>query len=174
MYRMIMMAAVLGCMLCAYQAVAAQGSEYEINAWQDEGLSRNQGFMICARTEQTSRLRHAVFTPDKVRSDLVGRTVGPETTVKVKTGAVYGDSSGSSTEVSSAHIYVPIPMDIVFDQTNITDLSILDVKAGGNTATLVVQVETISNYAGKLRLRYGYVAGEWILRELENLSFKAQ
>lgn len=174
MYRMIMVAAALGCMLCAHQSAAAQGSEHRIKDWQEQGLSRSRSFMICARPEQTSRVKQTVFTPEKVRDDLVGRSVGPVADVKVKTGAVYGDSSGSSTEVSSAHVYVPIPMDTVFDQTNITDLAVQEVKTSGTTATLVVQVETVSNYAGKLRLRYESVAGEWVLREIENLSFKAQ
>ncbi|MEN6472399.1 MAG: hypothetical protein ABFD81_00095 [Syntrophaceae bacterium] len=154
--------------------MAEQGSVYPIKIVRGEDLSRNQSFMICARSENSSPVKTTVFTPDKVRSDLVGRTVGPVAEVKVKTGAAFGDGSGSSTEVSSAHVYVPIPMDMVFDQTNITNLKILEVKTSGNSAALVVQVETISNYAGKLRLRYESVAGEWILRELENLSFKAQ
>jgi len=174
MYRMIMVTAALGCVLCAQADAAAYELEYSINAGQVENLSRAQSFMICARAEETPRLKKTVFTPEKVRGDLVGKSVGPEAEVKVKTNAVFGDSSGSSTEVSSAHVYVSIPMGMVFDQTNITDLRIQEVKTSGNTATLVVHVETVSNYAGKLRLRYEYVAGEWILREIENLSFKAQ
>jgi len=174
MYRMITAGAFLACMMVANVAAAARVMELRNTAWCDEGLSHRHGFMVCARSEQTPREKRTVFTPEKVSSDLVGRSVGPVAEVKVKTGAVYGDSSGASTEVSSAHVYAPIPMDMVFDQTNITDLAIQEVKSSGTTATLVVQVETVSNYAGKLRLRYEYVAGEWVLRELENISFKAQ
>ena len=174
MNRKTMVGIILGCILCANEVTADRGSEYQTKAWQDGGFSRNQSLMICARNERNDVQKAEVFTPDKVRDDLVGKSIGPVSEVKVKTGAVFGDNSGSSTGISSAQVYVPIPMDMVFDQTNITDLDIQDVKTSGNTATLVIQVETVSNYAGKLRLRYEYVAGEWVLRELENLSFKAQ
>jgi len=174
MYRLIMVAAAVGCMLGAQQATADQGSEYRINPRLDDGLSRHLSLMICARAEQPSRIKGAVFTPDKVRGDLLGRSVGPVAEVKVKTGAVYGDRSGASTEISSAHVHIPLPMGVIFDQTTITDLAIREVKISGTTATLVVQVETVSNYAGMLRLGYEHVADEWVLREIENLSFKAQ
>lgn len=174
MYRMIMAAAALGCMLCAHGLGSAYCSEFQRESRHDGGLSRNQSYLICTRAGQTAQAVKAVFTPEKLREDLAGYSVGPVADVRVKTGAAFGDSSGSSTGISSAHVYVPIPMDVVFDQTNITDLKILETRISGNTATLLVHVETVSSSAGTLRLRYESVADEWVLREIENISFKAR
>jgi hypothetical protein len=160
----------------ATETPAAQCSDYLKKAMQDEGLSQGQIKAVCARAERYAQSKHAVFTPEKVRRDLVGLSVGPEALVKVKSDEPNssGAGAGSSKGSSQYSAYVPVPMGIVFDQTNIKDLRIIDVKTSGNRATLIVYVKTISSYAGKLRLAYEYMAGEWILRQIENISFKAQ
>jgi hypothetical protein len=35
-------------------------------------------------------------------------------------------------------------------------------------------VETVSSYAGRLRLYYELIAGQWTLLEMENLDFTRQ
>jgi len=174
MFRMIVAAAALGCMLSAYGLGSAYGSEFHTGLRHEGELTRNQGSLICTRTGQTAQEMKPVFTPDKLREDLAGCSVGPVADVRVKTRAAFGNSSGSSTGISSVRVFVPLPMDVVFDQTNITDLKIQETRISGTTATLLVHVETISSSAGTLRLRYESVADEWVLTAIENISFKAR
>ena len=65
-------------------------------------------------------------------------------------------------------------MGIVFEETNIQGIKVLDTKITGNKTQVVAHVETVSSYAGKLRLYYELIAGEWTLMEIENLNFRQQ
>ncbi|MGO9147327.1 MAG: hypothetical protein ACLQDF_13255 [Desulfomonilia bacterium] len=65
-------------------------------------------------------------------------------------------------------------MGMIFDETNIDNINILDTKIKGDKAQVVVHVDTVSDYSGKLRLHYEFIAGEWILQQVENLNFKPQ
>ncbi len=160
-------------------AAATQCPEAIIKAMKDEGLSEAQIKTICAKAESYANKKSTVFTPEKIEQDLMGRSIGPESTIKVKTNT--GNRSGTSTTSSSASpgtpsydAFVPVPMGIRFDGTNIQEIKILDTKVKGNKAQVVAHVDTVSSYAGRLRLYYELIAGEWTLLRLENLDFRQQ
>jgi hypothetical protein len=168
MHRTIMTAVMFCFIFFAHEAWAGQYQQCPGSAGGDRGLYLCWVDAISTKADTSARPKGAAFTPEKIKSDLAGRSVGPEALVKVKS-----DASGN-TGTGPYDVYVPVPMGFVFDQTNILDVLILDVKTSSDKATLVVDVETGSSYAGKLRLQYEYIADEWILGQIENLSFKAR
>ena len=160
-------------------ATASQCPEAIIKAMKDEGLSESQIKSICAKAESYAQKKSTVFTPEKIEQDLIGRSIGPESDVKVKTNP--GNRSGTSTKSSSSSpgtpsydAFVTVPMGIRFDETNIQGLKILDTRIKGNKAQVVTHVDTVSGYAGRLRLYYELIAGEWTLLQIENLDFRQQ
>jgi hypothetical protein len=156
-------------------AAASQCPEAIIKAMKDEGLSESQIKNICAKAESYAK-KNTVFTPDKVEQDLLGRSIGPESTIKVKTNT--GTRSGTGTQSSSAppsyDAFVTVPMGIRFDETNIQGIKILDTKVKGSKAQVIAHVDTVSSYAGRLRLYYELTAGQWTLLQIENLDFREQ
>jgi hypothetical protein len=170
---------VLFIVLFITNAFASQCPEAIIKAMKDEGLSEGQIKSICSKAESYARGKSPVFTPEKIEQDLIGRSIGPESTIKVKTNQ--GNRSGISTRSSSASpgtssydAFVTVPMGIRFDGTNIQDIKTLDTKVKGNKAQVVTHVDTVSGYAGRLRLYYELIAGEWTLLQIENLDFRQQ
>jgi hypothetical protein len=160
-------------------AMANQCSEAVIKAMKDVGLSASQIKSICSKAESYAHKKSLVFTPEKIEQDLIGESVGPDSVVKVKTNSgnrseTGGRSSSESSGNRSYSAFVTVPMGIIFDETNISNINILDTKIKGDKAQVVVHVDTVSNYAGRLRLHYEFIAGEWILRQIENLNFKPQ
>jgi len=113
---------------------------------------------VCAQAQDHAAKEGPVFTPARIEQDLVGKAVGPEAVVK------------SSADSSST--YVTVPLGMVFDETNITSITVLDTKVQGDMAQVVVLVDTVSDYGGRLRLHYELIAGDWILRQIENLDFR--
>jgi hypothetical protein len=182
MKRLILFAiqiSVLFIALLITNAAASQCPDAIIKAMKDEGLSESQIKSICAKAETYTQKKSTVFTPEKIEQDLIGRSIGPESTIKVKANS--GNRSGTSTKSSSASpgmpsydAFVTAPMGIRFDETNIQGIKILDTKLKGNKAQVVTHVDTVSSYAGRLRLYYEFIAGEWTLLQIENLSFRQQ
>jgi hypothetical protein len=150
-------------------AMANQCSEAVIKAMKDEGLSASQINSICSKAESYAHKKSPVFTPEKIEQDLIGKSVDPDSVVKVKTNS--GNRSSANQSYSA---FVTVPMGIIFDGTNISNINILDTKIKGDKAQVVVHVDTVSTYSGKLRLHYEFIAGEWILQQIENLNFKPQ
>jgi hypothetical protein len=159
-------------------AMASQCPEAVIKAMKDEGLSESQIKNICTKAESYANKKSTVFTPEKIEQDLTGRSIGPESEIKVKTNP--GNRSGTSTRSSSStgtqsyDAFVTVPLGIRFDETNIQGIKILDTKIKGNKAQVVAHVDTVSDYAGRLRLYYELIAGEWTLLQIENLDFRQQ
>jgi hypothetical protein len=160
-------------------AAASQCPESIIKAMREEGLSESQIKSICSKAESYARGKSTVFTPEKIEQDLMGRSIGPESEVKVKTRP--GNRSGTGTNSSSTSpgmpsydAFVTVPMGIRFDGTNIQGIKILDTGIKGNKAQVVAHVDTVSGYAGRLRLYYELIAGEWTLLQIENLDFRQQ
>jgi hypothetical protein len=160
-------------------ATADQCPDAVIKAMKDEGLSESQIRSICIKAESYAQKKSPVFTPEKIEQDLVGRSIGPETDVKVKSKP--GNRSGTSTKSSSASpgtpsydAFVTVPMGIRFDETNIQGIKVLDTKVKGSKAQVVAHVDTVSSYAGRLRLYYELIAGQWTLSQIENLDFREQ
>lgn len=177
--------AILGTLCGVPESRAGQCSDSLIQSMREEGLDEDEIDAICSRADRYAANKSAVFTPEKIRRDLVGWSVGSTGIVKVnpdqgRGSRIRGTNAGSGSIGSSgtgmqgsADVYVPVPMGFVFDRTNVTDLKVLEVERSGGHATLIIQVKTVSRYAGKLRLFYERAADEWVLRQLENLSFKA-
>jgi hypothetical protein len=160
-------------------AAAAPCPEAMIRAMKDEGLSSSQIQRICEKAELYAKKKSSVFTPDKIEQDLVGMSIGPQAGVIVETGR--GRSTGASQKSRSGQhggrsydAIVSVPMGIIFDETNIQNINVLDTKITGSKAQVVAHVETVSSYAGKLRLYYELIAGQWTLLEMENLDFRQQ
>ncbi len=160
-------------------AAADQCPDAIIKAMKDEGLSESQIKSICIKAESYAQKNPPVFTTEKIEQDLMGRSIGPESDVKVKSKP--GNRSGISTKPSSASpgtqsydAFVTVPMGIRFDETNIQGIKIFDTKVKGNKVQVVAHVETVSNYAGRLRLYYELIAGQWTLMQIENLDFREQ
>jgi hypothetical protein len=160
-------------------AGASQCPEAIIKAMKDEGLSESQIKNICAKAETYAQKKSTVFTPEKIEQDLMGKSVGPESTIKVKANS--GNRTGTSTRSSSSSpgtpsydAFVTVPMGIRFDETNIQGIKVLDTKVKGTKAQVVAHVDTVSSYAGRLRLYYELIAGEWTLLQIENLDFRQQ
>jgi hypothetical protein len=160
-------------------APASQCPQTVIKAMRDEGLSESQIKSICAKAESYARAKGTAFTPEKIEQDLMGRSIGPESEVKVKTRP--GNRSGTSTKSSSAtpgkssyDAFVTVPMGIRFDGTNIQGIKILDTRIKGSKAQIITHVDAVSGYAGRLRLYYELIAGEWTLLQIENLDFRQQ
>jgi hypothetical protein len=158
-------------------AGASQCSEAIIKAMKDEGLSESQIKNICAKAETYAQKKSTVFTPEKIEQDLMGKSVGPESMIKVKANS--GNRTGTSTRSSSVSpetpcydAFVTVPMGIRFDETNIQGIKVLDTKVKGTKAQVVAHVDTASSYAGRLRLYYELIAGEWTLLQIENLDFR--
>lgn len=164
--KIILAAAFLG-FFCLQAAWAGQ---YPAKADRSEGLLLSRVDSVGMEDHRHAPSKRKDFTPGKVRHDLVGQSIGPEAVVNVKTNVPGGTGAGHR----SGEVYVSVPMGIVFDETGIMDVRILDVKKDGGKAALIVYVETVSSQAGKLRLHYEHIVDEWILREIENLSFKAR
>jgi hypothetical protein len=152
-------------------AEANQCSTAVIKAMEDEGLSESQIKSICSKAETYAQKKDTVFTPEKIKQDLIGKSVGPDTFVKVKNNS-RGDS-GKGTD-SSYDVFATVPTGIMFDMTNIRSINVLDTKITGDKAQVVIHVDTVSMYAGRLRLYYELIAREWTLLEIENLDFKHQ
>ncbi len=165
----IMTAVVLCSIFCLQEAWADGFSKYPAGALKGDGILLSRSDAAGSKDDRDACLRGADFTPGKIKLDLAGISLGPEAVVKVKSHAPRTPGAGAG----SYDVYVPVPMGFVFDQTNIMDVTILDVKKDGGRAALIVHVETVSSYAGKLRLQYEHVVDEWVLRRIENLSFKA-
>ncbi len=160
-------------------AMADQCSEAITKAMKDEGLSASQINSICSKAESYAHKKSPVFTLEKIEQDLIGKSVGPDSVVKVKTNSsnrsgTGGKSSSESSGDQSYSAFVTVPMGIIFDGTNISNIDILDTKINGDKAQVVVHVDTVSTYSGKLRLHYEFIAGEWVLQQIENLNFKPQ
>jgi hypothetical protein len=164
--------------LFVFNAMASQCPDAVIKAMKDEGLSESQIKSICTKAESYANKKSTVFTPEKIEQDLMGRTIGPESELKVKTNP--GNRSGTSTRSSSSagttsyDAFVTVPLGIRFDETNIQGIKVLDTKIKGNKAQVVAHVDTVSGYAGRLRLFYELIAGEWTLLQIENLDFRQQ
>ena len=152
-------------------AKADQCSKALIKAMEDEGLSESQINSICSKAETYVQKKDTVFTPEKIKQDLVGKSVGPDALVKVKNNP--REETGRRTD-TSFDVFATIPTGIIFDRTNIRSIKVLDTKISGDKARVVVHVDTVSMYAGRLRLYYELIAGEWTLLEIENLDFKHQ
>ena len=170
-------------------AKANQCSEAVIKAMKDEGLSESQVNSICSKADTYAHKKDSVFTPEKIKRDLIGKSVGPDTFVKVKNNS-RGDS-GRRTDTSvkaktdsredserrtdtQYDVFATVPTGIIFDTTNIRSINVLDTKIKGDKAQVVIHVDTVSMYAGRLRLHYELIAREWTLLEIENLDFKHQ
>jgi hypothetical protein len=152
-------------------AMANQCSEAVRKAMKDEGLSASQINSICLKAETYAHQKSPVFTPEKIEQDLIGKSVGPESVIKVKTDSGKSTATGGNKSYSA---YTTVPMGIIFDKTNIRNITILDTKIKGDKAQVVAHVDTVSNYSGKLRLYYELIAGEWIVQQIENLNFNPQ
>jgi hypothetical protein len=177
--HMVLPASVIFIALFMTNAMATQCTKALIKAMKDEGLSEGQIKSICAKAESYTEKKSIVFTPEKIEQDLIGRSVGPESTVKVKTkpGNRPGYGAGSSSvsdRTPSNDAYVTIPMGIRFDGTNINEIHILDTRVKGDKAQVVAHVDTVSGFAGRLRLYYELIAGQWTLMQIENLDFRQQ
>jgi hypothetical protein len=171
MKRLILLAIPITVLFIAFfpaNAGADQCSKALIRAMEDEGLSESQINSICAKAETYARKKDTIFTPEKIKQDLMGKSVGPDALVKVKT------HPPERTTSSSFDVFTTVPTGIVFDKTNIRSLKVLDTKITGDKARVVVHVDTVSMCAGRLRLYYERIAGEWTLLEIENLDFKQQ
>jgi hypothetical protein len=160
-------------------APASQCPQTVIKAMRDEGLSDSQIKSICAKAESYAQKKDPVFTPEKIEQDLVGRSIGPEATIKAKTNP--GNRSGTGANLSpaspgtsSSDAFVTVPMGERFEETNIQGIKVLDTRIKGNKAQVVAHVDTVSGYAGRLRLYYELIAGEWTLVRMENLDFRQQ
>ena len=125
--------------------------------------------VFCAQAEGVAPKGAPVFTPARIEQDLVGKSVGPEAVVKTRT-----DSSGGSSGERSTSAYITVPLDMVFDEANITAVTVLHAEVQGDRAQVVARVETVSNYKGRLRLHYEFAGGDWILLQIENLDFRQQ
>jgi len=166
-------------LLAAGAEAASPCTDALIRAMKDEGLSASQIKSVCERANAYEQKKSSVFTPRKVEQDLVGMAMGPQAGVIVETGR--GRSPGAAPQSRSPRpggrsydALVSIPMGIVFDETNIRRIQVLDTGIKGGTARVVAHVETVSGYAGKLRLSYELIAGQWTLLEVENLDFRQQ
>jgi hypothetical protein len=160
-------------------AMANQCSEAVIKAMKDEGLSASQINSICSKAEIYAHKENSAFNPDRIKQDLVGKSVGPESVVEVETDSsnhheTRPNQSSKSSGTPSYNVFVTVPIGMVFDNTNIRGIKILDTKIKGNKAQLVIHMDTVSSYSGKLRLHYELIAGEWTLLQIENLDFKLQ
>jgi len=160
-------------------AAASQCPEAIVKAMKDEGLSESQIKNICVKAESYANKKSTVFTAEKIEQDLMGRSIGPEADVKVNTRP--GNRSGTTMKspstspgMRSYDTFVTVPMGIRFDETNIQGIKILDAKITGHKAQVVAHVDTVSSYAGRLRLHYELIAGQWTLLEIENLDFREQ
>jgi hypothetical protein len=91
---------VLFMVLFITSAAASTCTEAMIKAMKDEGLSSSQIQRICEKAELYARKTSSVFTPEKIEKDLVGRTMGPQAGVMVKTRP--GGPSGPGTKSRSA------------------------------------------------------------------------
>ena len=71
-------------------------------------------------------------------------------------------------------------MSWIFDKNEPRDISIVESKYEGDKAIIVIDMKTQSTpgsfmrsqMAGKLRLHYEWIAKEWNLTRVENLTFK--
>jgi len=160
-------------------AAASQCPEAIVKAMKDEGLSESQIKSICTKAESFAQKNSTAFTPEKIEQDLIGRSIGPEADVQAKSKA--GNRSGitmkspsTSPGMRSYDAFVTVPMGIRFDETNIQGIKILGTKITGHKAQVVAHVDTVSSYAGRLRLHYELIAGQWTLLEIENLDFRQQ
>ena len=66
-----------------------------------------------------------------------------------------------------------------FEEAETRDIDILETEYSGNTATIVIHMNTVGavsgRFAGKLRLHYEWVAfDDWTMVRVENLDFKRQ
>jgi hypothetical protein len=178
--HMVLPASVIFIALFMTNAMATQCTKALIKAMKDEGLSEGQIKSICTKAESYAEKKSNVFTPEKIEQDLMGRSVGPESTVKVKTkpgnrhGTIGAGSSSASDRTPSYDAYVTVPMGIRFDGTNIQDIKVLDTTIKSNQAQVVAHVDTVSGYSGRLRLYYELIAGQWTLMQIENLDFRQQ
>lgn len=179
MHRRIMVTVFLCSILCLHGAWADRYPDHPVRSDEGKGLPVCRIDSVGMEDHRPTPAKGRDFTPEKVKLDLVGWSVGPEAVVRVRSGAP-GSRGGASGPSAGAHgntscdVYVPVPLGIVFDRTNIMDIEIVDVKKDGDKATLIVHVGTVSSHAGKLRLDYEHVVDEWILQRIENLSFRAQ
>jgi hypothetical protein len=153
---------------CIADSGASECSEALRQAMRDQGLSRHQIETICSKADQYARSSDAFFTPDRIRQDLIGWSVGPDAVVKVSPGSRIRSDSGRHT---ARDVYTTVPLGFVFEQTNIRDISVYEAKIQGAGARVVVHVDTVSQFAGRLRLHYELIAGQWTLRDVENLDF---
>ena len=62
-------------------------------------------------------------------------------------------------------------MSWIFDKNVPREISILESKYEGDKATIIIDMKT-QEAAGKLRLHYEWIADEWNLIRVENLTFK--
>jgi hypothetical protein len=176
MNRRMMLAAVICSIFFVAEAWAGECSEYLVKAMREKGLSQDEIHAICNRAEQYAHAKSSIFTPEKIKHDLEDRSLGPDVLVKATTGKTGRSGSASrpsgDSEDDSYSVYVPIPAGETFDKASIRQIKVLQVNTAGNKATVIAYVKTVSRSEGKLRLRYEYVADEWILQHIENLSFK--
>lgn len=177
--RTAMSALILFMALSTTAVGASPCSEAMIRAMKEEGLSESRIKSICARAESYAKDKSSVFTPEKIEKDLVGRSMGTQAGVIVKTGP--GGSSGPGPKSRPAtpgsrsyEALVSVPLGMVFDETNILAIRVLDARITGGKARVVAHVETVSGFAGRLRLYYELIAGQWTLLEMENLDFTQQ
>lgn len=177
--RTAMSALILFMALSTTAAAASPCSEAMIRAMKEEGLSAAQIRSICTRAESYAKKKAPVFTPDKIGQDLVGMSMGPEAGVIVETYPARHPGASPRSRPSSRvgrsyDALVSVPLGITFDETNIQEIRVLETRAAGSKAQVVAYVETVSSYAGKLRLYYEQIAGDWTLMQLENLDFRMQ
>lgn len=177
--RLVLLFPILFLALMASAEAASPCTEAMIRAMKEEGLSAAQIRSICTRAESNAKKKAPVFTPEKIGQDLVGMSVGPEAGVIVETyparhPGASPRSRPSSRGSRSYDALVSVPLGITFDETNIQEIRVLDTRAAGSKAQVVAYVETVSSYAGKLRLYYEQIAGDWNLMQIENLNFRMQ
>ena len=121
----------------------------------------------------TAGEKGAIFTPEQIARDLIGQSVGfigmPKVTLKS------GRTATSDTDSTTTKQSMELSSDTLgytFTEDDLRTVQIVEKKIQGPKASIVVSVDTVSSFAGRLRLYYELIAGEWYLKQIENLSFK--
>lgn len=124
--------------------------------------------------EAAAPAKAPAFTPARIEQDLIGQSVPylgmPKATLK--TGRNTTSDTETSTTTKQSMELSSDSLGYTFSEADIQTVRIIETKRQGSQASLVVYLDTVSSYAGNVRLRYELVAGEWYLKQIENLSFK--
>lgn len=114
------------------------------------------------------------LTPARIEQDLIGQSVpylGMQK-VTLKSGRNTSSDTETSTTTKQSLELSSDSLGYTFTEDDIQTVRIIETKRQGSQASIVVYLDTISSYAGKVRLHYELITGEWYLKQIENLSFK--